>query len=478
MSAALPALVLIPFAGGAAAFLFRRTGQLVLGLLAALATAATVGLLTLEVLRSGPQVCPLGGWAVPLGIHLRCDGLSLLMLLLTAVVSSVTSIYAAFYFVGAEGDEQFVKPFWPVWLLLWGGLNGIFVSGDIFNLYLLLEFTLLASVALASLAGSHAALVSAFRYLLAATVAALVYLLGVAMLYSEYSTLDLEGLRAVAPSGFLPLLALALMAAGLALKSALFPLHFWLPPAHSTAPAPVSAVLSALVVKAGLYVMVRLWLLAFPGGSLAAGAQLLAVLGAAAIVWGSWQALRQVRLKLLVAYSTVAQMGYPFLLFPLAGTANDAVVAATTYHVISHGLAKGAMFLAAGALVKTAHSDLLDHTRGSLRKAPMAVAAILVAGATFAGIAPGGGPKRKLFDLVLDAGQWWWAAVIALGMLLSFLYTIAALRYCVLPAAGDAPRARHPGLGLLSLVLALLGMAASLHSDALLSLLNIRTGGW
>jgi multicomponent Na+:H+ antiporter subunit D len=476
MSQAMVLIFLVPMAGGAVTFLPGQNWQRLLGILTALATCVSVATLAMRVLAEGPQVYWVGGWLAPLGINLRCDGFSLLMLLLTAVIGLVTSVYSLAYFAGAKERAERSGIFWPLWLFLWGGMNCLFVSGDIFNLYLLLEFTLLASVGLASLAGSNAALVSALRYLLAATTAALFYLLGVTFLYSEYSTLDLHGLAAAAPSGFLPLLALGLMMGGLALKCALFPLHFWLPPAHSTAPAPVSAVLSALVVKAGFYVMVRLWFGVFPDVAPQLAGQLLSLLGAAAVLWGSWTALRQKRLKMLVAYSTVAQIGYLFLLFPLVTSADIEILPATVYQVISHGLAKAAMFLGAGALLQSVHSDLLTRTRGAFRGTPVAVLTILLSGASLAGIAPGGGAKGKLMGIALDAGHWGWALVIGVGMLLAVGYTFMAVKHCFLKATQQEQSTAWNVrlLEWLALLLASAGIAVSFVSTELLRLMEIQ----
>jgi multicomponent Na+:H+ antiporter subunit D len=477
MNTAIVAIFLVPCAGGAMAFISGRRARPALGLLTATTTAVAVVLLARHILRTGPQVYMVAGWATPLGIHLRCDGLSLLMLMLTSAVSLISSIYAALYFDGSGGAPREASLFWPLWLFLWGGLNWIFVSGDIFNFYLLLEFTLLASVALASLDASHPALIAAFRYLMAATVGALFYLLGVTLLYSEYSTLDILGLGAASPAGSPALFALALLIGGLSLKSALFPLHFWLPPAHATAPSPVSAVLSALVVKAAFYVLLRIWFDVFHQEIPALGKNFMALLGTVAIVWGSCMAFRQDRLKMLIAYSTVAQMGYLFLVFPIAARSEGETMAAVVYQVISHGLAKAAMFLSAGVLMKSADSDLLEHTRGGLRNVPMAVAALIVSGASLAGIAPGGGAKKKMFDLALQAGQWWWAAVIGIGMLLTVAYTAVAVKNCFLPSDRNISTIRLRYMGFLALCLALMGLAASFYSDGILSLLSIRMEG-
>ena len=467
---------LIPFAGGALAFLLSAYWQRSIGLVTTAGTAVAVGMLTAQVLESGSQTYHVGGWIPPLGIQLRCDGLSLLMLLLTAVIGVGTSLFSMSYFANVTKGALSTGIFWPLWLFLWGGMNCLFLSGDIFNLYLLLEFTLLASVAMASLGGSKAAMVSALRYLLSATAAALFYLLGVSLLYAEFSTLDILGLKAAAPAGYLPLLAMGLMVGGLALKCALFPLHFWLPAAHSTAPAPVSALLSGVVVKCGFYVIMRIWFDIFPATAPEAAGQLMAVLGAVAIVWGSWQALRQDRLKMLIAYSTVAQIGYLFLLFPLIGDAEHEVRSATTYQIISHGLAKAGMFLAAGTLVKYAHSDLLAHTRGAFRKAPFAVLAMVVSGAALAGIAPGGGAKGNIIGIAMDAGQWWWAVITATGMLLTVAYTILAVRHCFQPTP-EQEKKTGTGVRLLeapALTLAILSILASLYSKNWLILLEIR----
>lgn len=466
-------IFLLPFIGGVAACVPNGKVQAVIGMFAALATLAAVALLTGHIMETGPQSYLAGGQVAPLGINLHADGLSLLMLLLTAVVGWFVSVYSLGYFAGAKDGPEGEGFFWPLWLFLWGGLNLLFVAGDLFTIYLLLEYTLMASVALAALGGSKAGHVSALRYLLAATGAGLFYLLGVALLYSETRTLDLHLLREISPSGFVPLLALGLMVAALLLKSALFPLHFWLPAAHSTAPAPVSAVLSALVVKAGFYVIFRLWFQVFPGIAPVMAGQALAILGAVAVIWGAWQAIRQDRLKMLVAYSTVSQIGFLFLLFPLAVSLGSKVGPATIYHLLSHGTAKAAMFMGAGAMLKCAHSDLIRRTRGTARKAPFAVAAVILSGAALAGVLPGGGAKGKLLQVTFAAGQWWWSAVIVGGMLLAGVYTFIAVRQSFLPAVKEGPGRTVRSLEITALLLAIGAIVLSFNSSAVLSLLEI-----
>lgn len=309
-------LILLPLAGSLLCLLWPRLAALV-----ALATSFMLALavtgLGWQLLETGVYRHAIGGWGAPLGIELYADGLSLLMLVATALVSAGVSVYAASYF-----RVELAARFWPVWLLLLAALNALFLAADIFNLYVTLELMGLSAVSLTALSGERTALASAMRYLLATLLGSLVYLLGVALLYHGYGSVDIALLAQRVDDSPTARAALALIGAGLVLKTALFPLHFWLPPAHASAAAPVSAVLSALVVKASFYILLRLWLTIF--APLGEGIDnLLGLLGAAAILWGSVQALRQTRLKLLVAYSTVAQIGYLFLAFPLAVAAGS-----------------------------------------------------------------------------------------------------------------------------------------------------------
>src|SRR5262249_33312874 len=208
--------------------------------------------------------------------------------------------------------------FWILLLAIWGALNTVFLAGDLFTLYVALELLTFAAVPLVCLDGRAATLQAALRYLLFALLGSVLYLAGTVLLYGVYGTLDIVLLSQRVDAQPATLVAAALMTVGLLAKTALFPLHLWLPPAHAGAPAAGSAVLSALVVKGSFFIAVRLWSDVMPALPGPAAAQLIAALGATAIVVGSIVALRQQRLKLLIAYSTLAQIGYLFLMFPLA----------------------------------------------------------------------------------------------------------------------------------------------------------------
>lgn len=418
--------VLVPLVGALLSVLLRRWAMPI-GLLSVCVLVLVVLLLIAAGLELGPRRLEVGGWGAPLGIDLQADGLSLAMLLMSAVVGLAISLYAAVYF---SDQPSSASAFWPLWLLLLTGLNALFLAADIFNLYVTLELLGLSAVALTALAGSADALVGAMRYLLVSLLGSLAYLLGVALLYHAYGTVDLALLAeriTAAPAAWA---ALGLMSAGLLLKTALFPLHFWLPPAHSSAAAPVSAALSALVVKGSFYLWLRLWLELF--GSLGVGvAPLLGLLGAGAILWGSLQALRQTRLKLLIAYSTVAQIGYLFLAFPLALGGAATAWTGAIYLAVSHALAKAAMFLAAGNLLRFGGHDRIADLDRVVQRLPLSIAAFALAGVSIMGLPPSGGfiGKWLLLEAALAQGRWGWALVIILGGVLAATYIFKVLGY-------------------------------------------------
>ena len=348
------------------------------------------------------------------------------MLAMTAVVGIAVSIYSRPYF---RDTEEKARAFWPLWLFLWAALNALFQAADVFNLYVALELLGLSSVALVALRGTTAALVGAMRYLLVSLLGSLSFLTGVALLYHAYGTLDLGLLAERANGGASLAVPLGAMIAGLLLKTGLFPFHTWLPPAHGSARAPVSALLSALVVKAAFYILLRLWITFLPEGQ--GVPVLLALLGSTAVVWGSVQALRQRRLKLLIAYSTVAQLGYLFLAFPLARLDPALAWGGAVYLAMSHALAKGAMFLAAGSIMMEAGHDDIDRLDRVVERMPLSLAAFALAGVSLAGLPPSGGfvGKWLLLQAAITQDQWPWAVVLVGGSLFAAAYVFRVLGF-------------------------------------------------
>ncbi|MDZ4169900.1 MAG: proton-conducting transporter membrane subunit [Coriobacteriia bacterium] len=438
----LPALCIVTLLFAAPiAFVVSARGARVVSVLTAVLETALAIALAVAVASRGELRYEIGGWGAPLGIDLVVDGISAVLILLTSVVALGVTIYSVAYF----GSDERYRLFWPLWLFLWGSLTALFSTNDAFNLYVCLELVSVSAVALVSVAGSRSALTAAMRYMLAAVGGSLFYLLGVAMLYGAFGVLDLDALSTVAGNSPAGLVGLALIVTGLVLKTALVPLHFWLPPAHANAPAPVSAVLSALVVKGSFYVLLSIIGVFSVSGAADALSTALGVLGAVAIVWGSVHALMQSRLKMLVAYSTVAQIGYLFILFGVTAASGGTAPAATAitagvFHAVSHALAKSAMFLVAGTvLVRAGHDRIADLT-GLVRTAPALVLAFGVAGVSMLGLPPSGGfvSKWLYVSAALGSTAWWWAIPVLIGGLLAGAYVFRVVGVFMRAPVGEA----------------------------------------
>ena len=424
--------------------------------------------------RATSLVYLLGGWAPPLGIALRADSLALVMIPAIAVVILGIGVYARADFGTPAGVREARAPFvfWTLLLAIWGALNLVFVSGDLFTLYVALELLTFAAVPLVSLDGRAETLRAALRYLLYALLGSVLYLLGAVLLYGAYGTLDIQLLAEQVRPEPAALAAAALMTVGLLAKTALFPLHLWLPPAHAGAPPAASAVLSGLVIKGSWFLVVRLWFDVLPGVVTAPSAQLLAALGAAAILVGNVVALRQERLKLLVAYSTVAQIGYLFLMFPLAFDAGTAALerggalAGGMLQAISHATAKAAMFMAAGLIYKALGHDRIAEFAGIGRALPVSVLTFALAGLALMGLPPSGAfaAKKLLLDAAGASGQWWWEVVLDVGGLLTASYVVLVLAHALSPAAEPVkPRAPVSRLAeMAALALAICSLALGL----------------
>lgn len=406
------------------------------------------------------------GW---LELHWRLNGLSALLWLLTQVLL----LSSAFYAVG-NARVSGIKPrlgAW-VWPLLGGlglGLGLIWVAADLVLLYLGLELMGLCALGMILLPGRIDALVAGLRYLLYALVGSLAWLLGIALLLGAWGRLDLTGLAMVAEPNTVTRIAVALLASGLLLKAAIFPLHGWLAPVHGSAWTPVSAVHGALVVKASFFILLTLWRLLLPDAVAAAWA--LGAMGSLAVLWGGVQAWRATGLKQVVAWSTVGQLGYLMLAFPLlAGTSTQVATLAwqaTWLQLAGHALAKAAMFMAAGNLLLSTGAKALSGLTGASRRLPLSLLTFGLAAVTLMGLPPSAGFTAKwlMLQASLAAGQWVWVLVLGLGTLLTATYVFRVLRCSFVEDAPENTFRPLPlGMELIALLLALsatgLGLAA------------------
>jgi multicomponent Na+:H+ antiporter subunit D len=415
-----------------------------------------------------------GGWKPPLGIFLELDGLAAVFIVFLAILYASIACHPS---GSSRGDPLF----WPLMMLQWAGLNGLFLVRDFFSVYVTLELVTLSSVGLIMRAGKRFALAAALRYLLLALGGSLTYLMGVAMIYGATGILYMTTALASLPEEVITFIAIGLIFAGLLFKSALFPLHSWLPPAHGGAPSPVSAVLSAAVVAGAWLVLFRLWYL-LPVKlvwSYLLGTTL-GCLGCIAILWGGILALRQESIKAIIAYSTVSQIGYFFLFFTFV--AGDSALetrhlawGGTVALVIAHGFAKASAFLTAGVLMtKTGGGNLEDLRGGGLRYPALALA-FAIAGVNLMGLPPTAGFSGKwmLLKSAILSGNFHVAAVILIGGLLAAAYVFRVLE--VLLVQKSSKMRQEGGLkeSVVPLLLAGLTVVLALSMSPLLEFLDI-----
>ena len=287
-------------------------------------------------------------------LALRFSGVSGFMLLITQWVALAAALYTPGHLALSRPGPQ-GRWLWPLMGVLVSALSLIWMAADLLTLYAALELMGLAAVGMLLLSGKGSAFKAGMRYLLLALVGSLAFLLGIALLLGYWGELTLMGLAQVVEPGPVSWVAAALMGAGLALKAALFPLHGWLTPVHENAWTPVSALHAALVIKASLFILLMVWSVLLPDTWLAP--QLVGWLGMAAILWGGLVAWRAASLKTLIASSTVGQLGYLMVAFPLLlGPQASPLPQALAWEgfwlqLMGHSLAKAAMFLAAGNLL-------------------------------------------------------------------------------------------------------------------------------
>ncbi|MFC3607515.1 complex I subunit 5 family protein [Stutzerimonas tarimensis] len=456
-----------PLVGGLLAVLFRRLRGGLWAFIYTLCSLVGAALALDDVMVRGSQTLALGGWVEPLPIRFLLTPLAGLLLVFTAGLHLLVGLYAARRAHAAGSSD-----FWCLAALLHAALAALWLSADLFNLYVTLELLSLAAVGLVALAGKKAYR-PALDYLLLSLAGSLAYLFGVALLYGRYGVLDIALLGALSVDDLPTRTALLLMTLGLMLKAALWPLHLWLPPAHAGAPTAVSALLSALVVKGPLFILWTLWDGLAPLEMARQAGPLFALAGVLALISGGWSALRAPMLKSLVAYSTVAQLGYALLaLGLLLRWQEPRMVAALWLFVLAHGLAKVSMFLAAGELQDALGSRRVQALRGASQTAPVAMFAFAVAGGSLIGLPPSGGflAKWLLLQPLLDEPRYWpWAFGVLLGTLVSaaYVFRVVALGFDRAQAVPDPVAVDRLGQWL-AMLPALLVWSLALISESLL----------
>ncbi len=383
-----------------------------------------------------PAVSLLGGWAPDIGIALVGDRLSSAFLLMTAIGSGAALACALEKFGGGPWR------FYALFFLLLGSMNGILLTGDLFNLFVFYEIFSVAAYLLVAFSMSWQALEAGLKYLVLGTIGALFILLGTAFTFMATGVLNMallaEALASI-PRETLTAIS-ACLVLGLTIKTGAFPVHFWLPDAHSSAQTAVSALLSGVLIKVSIYALMRVCYIFFLGTN---GTVFLAitVIGSFSVLGGHLMALRQDDIKRLLAYSTVAQIGY--ILIGI-GCASAAGAAAAVFHAFNHMLMKMGLFITAGNLSEEKGTREICGLTGSWKSHPLWVSAFAVLSAAIVGIPPLNGFMSKWFIILSSAGTGTFipALVIAAGTVISAAYYLKILSAFISPeegSSGDLP---------------------------------------
>jgi len=383
------------------AFLISLFGKKIKNFPDTLANLGTLSLLALSlyslklVNAHHVLVYKVGGWVPPIGICMVLDGLTSFMLVTVNLVSFLVTVYSISYMEKYTDKHRF----YTLFMLMVAGMNGIIITGDLFNLFVFLEIASIASYALVAFGTEAEELEASFKYAVMGSVASSFILLAIALLYSYTATLNMADISLVLSqkgNGIIITFVAVLFLAGFGLKSALVPFHAWLPDAHPAAPAPISAMLSGILIKTlGVYALLRVFfnIIGLTGGFL----YILMFLGALSMLMGVVLALSQWDLKRLLAYHSISQIGYVVLGI---GLGTPLGILGGLYHLFNHSIFKSLLFLNSGAIDYAAGTRDLKETGGLAKVMPVTAGTNLVASMSIAGIPPFNGFFSKLLIIL------------------------------------------------------------------------------
>ncbi|MCW8109522.1 monovalent cation/H+ antiporter subunit D family protein [Alteromonas ponticola] len=382
-------------------------------------------ILMTDIQRGSEVHYAMGGWAPPWGIAYLIDPLNGLVTFIVSLIALSTIIFAR-KSVEREIDSHVIPLFYAAFLLCFLGLVGICLTGDIFNMFVFLEISSLSSYALIGMGKNRRALTASFHYLILGTLGATFFLLGIGMLLAATGTLNMQDLSMLLPAvENRPLLhtAFALIVVGLALKAAVFPLHLWLPNAYTYAPSTVSIFLSATSTKVALYALIRCLYDVFSFNYMLDSwlPQALLLVGTVAVIYGSWLAIGQSEVKKMLAYSSVAQIGYIVIGI---GLLSDAGLRASLVHIFNHALMKGMLFMVAGILVYRLNSTRYQSISGMGKRMPITFGALIIGALSLIGVPGTVGfiSKWNLAQAALAQQQWIVVVALLVGSLMAVIY--------------------------------------------------------
>jgi len=435
----LPLIIAIPLGG---AFLIPLVSRRSKTLSDVLGNLATFSLLVISlILFQARGVYKIGGWIPPVGINWVLDGLSNLMLVIVNLISFAATLFSVKYMKRYTA----LYKYYALFLLMVAGMNGVVLTGDLFNLFVFLEIASVASYALVAFGTEHEELEAAFKYLVLGSIGSTLILMGIALLYGSTGYLNMASISLVLAQGektFFHLFAAVFFVVGFGIKAALVPFHPWLPDAHPSAPAPISAMLSGVLIKAlGVYSLVRvlfnvIGMTAFLGG-------VIITIGVLSMTVGVFLAVGQWDFKRLLAYHSISQMGYVVLGIGLGGyilatNGNPATAALAIlgglFHLANHSVFKSLLFLCSGSIEYATGTRQLKKMGGLIERLPATGFTCIVASLSIAGVPPFNGFWSKLVIILaaFQAGYYPLAGIIILVSFVTLISFLKVMRYAFL----------------------------------------------
>ncbi len=379
-----------------------------IALFALLGSCCSAFITVSRVIKSGVIHYRLGGWAPPMGIEYVVDHLNALVLVIIFVVSLLALLFS-YKSIQVELPEKILQ-FYTLYLLLVAGLAGMTITGDAFNLYVLMEISALTSYALIAL-GDKRALVASFNYIILGTIGASLYLLGVGHLYIMTGSLNMADLQTILPA-LLDARAIAvafvLVMGGVWVKMAFFPMHGWLPNAYSYAPSSTSCLVAPLMTKVSVYIMIRMMFSVFNPNYIFVyldWGRLVVPLATVAIIFGSISALAQKDLRKMLTYIIVAEVGY---MVGGAWLANVTGLTGAIYHILADAMMTLCLFMVVGAIIYKLKDSSMDSMEFIFRRMPVTSVVFVIGAFAMIGIPPTCGffSKWYLISGAIETSQW------------------------------------------------------------------------
>ncbi|MEP0943132.1 MAG: monovalent cation/H+ antiporter subunit D family protein [Rhizobiaceae bacterium] len=422
-------VILAPLLAAPLAMLFGHRGLAFLLSLAASVCSFLLAVYLLLLVQNGAVLSyHIGGWAPPLGIEYRIDAANALVLLIVSALSVVVLPFARTS-IESEIAEKHHTLFYACFMLCFTGLMGVTITGDAFNVFVFLEISSLSTYVLVALGAEkdRRALSAAYDYLILGTIGATFFVIGLGLIYMATGTLNMVDLAerlSTMESNRTVRSAFAFIVIGLGLKLAIYPLHRWLPGAYTYAPSAVSAFLAATATKVAIYAVLRFMMSVFSiKFSFEQHTMTFIIFPFALIAMfaASFIAVYQVNIKRMLAYSSIAQIGYMLLGIALFSTTG---LSASLVHLFNHAVTKGALFLAVGAIIFRLGTPLAANMAGMGKKMPWTSAAIVIGGLSLIGVPGTVGfvSKWVLLTAALEQGFWPISMAIVLSSLIAVVY--------------------------------------------------------